>query len=170
LQWLTLARPGEIIGARWDEFDLEEAVWTVPASRMKMRQPHTVPLPDQAVELLRLLKSITGISEYIVPNRAHPKRPASESILIKAFEAMDYAGKLSPHGVRVTGRTILGEQGHPKELLELQLAHREKKIVRAYDQSDRLEARRKIMQGWADYLDGLVSGGGDVVNIKAAAS
>jgi integrase len=168
LQWLTLARPGEIVKARWDEFDLDEGIWTIPASRMKMREPHTVPLPKQAIELLRLLRSVTGVSEYIVPNRAHPKRHASEAILIKAFESMGYADKLSPHGVRVTGRTILGEQGHPRDLLERQLAHREKKVVRAYDQGDRLEPRRKIMQGWADYLDGLLAGG-NVVNFKAAA-
>jgi integrase len=170
LQWLTLVRPGEIVGARWNEFDLEEGIWTIPAERMKMRQTHTVPLPTQALELLRLLRSVTGASEYLVPNRTHPKRHASDCILSKAFDAMGYANKLSPHGVRVTGRTILGEQAHPRDLLERQLAHREKKVVRAYDQGDRLEARRKIMQGWADYLDGLVSGGADVVNIKAAAS
>jgi integrase len=168
LQWLTLARPGEIVRARWDEFDLDESVWTIPASRMKMRQPHTVPLPTQAVDILRLLRSVTGVSEYIVPNRAHPKRHASESILIKAFEAMGYANRLSPHGVRVTGRTILGEQGHPRDLLERQLAHREKKVVRAYDQGDRLEPRRKIMQGWADYLDGLTAGA-NVINLNTRA-
>jgi integrase len=169
LQWLTLVRPIEVVEARWDEFDLEEGIWTIPAHRMKMRQPHTLPLPKQAVELLHLLRPITAASEYLVPNRAHPKRHGSASILIKAFEAMGYAGKLSPHGVRVTGRTILGEQGHPKEILERQLAHREKKVIRAYDQGDRLEARRKLMQGWANYLDGLMSGGAEVVNIKAAA-
>jgi integrase len=167
LQWLTLVRPIEIVQARWDEFDLEEGTWTIPAHRMKMRQPHTVPLPKQAVELLRVLRPISGASEYLVPNRAHPKRHASASILIKAFDAMGYAKKFTPHGVRVTGRTILGEQGHPKDLLERQLAHQDQKHVRAYDQGDRLEKRRKIMQGWANYLDGLVSGA-NVVNIRAA--
>jgi integrase len=77
---------------------------------------------------------------------------------VKAFYAMGYAGKFSPHGIRVTGRTILGEQGHPRDVLERQLAHRDKKEVRAYDQGDRLETRRTIMQGWADYLDGLTAG------------
>jgi integrase len=167
LQWWTLARPTEVVKARWDEFDLDEAIWTIPGGRMKMRQTHSVPLPAQAVGLLKLLRTVTGVSEYVVPNRAHPRRPASASILIKAFEAMGYAGKFSPHGVRVTGRTILGEQGHPRELLERQLAHRERKLVRAYDQGDRLEARRPIMQGWANYLDGLTSGA-NVVNIKTA--
>jgi hypothetical protein len=82
---------------------------------------------------------------------------------------MGNAGKFTPHGIRVTGRTILGEQGHPRDLLERQLAHREKKLVRAYDQGERLEPRRRIMQAWADYLDGLTAGGADVVNLKAAA-
>lgn len=167
LLWWTLARPKEVIGASWSEFDLDEAVWTIPAARMKMRQPHAVPLPKQAIEALRLLRPVTGVSEYLVPNRSHPKRPASPSILIKAFDAMGYAGKFTPHGVRATGRTILGEQGYPRDLLERQLAHRERKLVRAYDQGERLEPRRKIMQAWADYLDGLTAGT-NVVNIRAA--
>lgn len=167
LLWLTLVRSKEVIGARWAEIDFDQAVWTIPAERMKMRQAHTVPLPTQAVELLKLLRSVTGVSPYLVPNRAHPKRSASASILIKAFEAIGFP-EFTPHGVRVTGRTILGEQGHSKDLLEHQLAHREKKVVRAYDQGDRLEARRPLMQGWADYLDGLTSGA-QVVNIRSSA-
>lgn len=168
LMWWTLCRPKEVIGANWSELDLDEGIWTIPAARMKMRQAHTMPLPKQAVEMLRLLRSVTGVSEYLVPNRSHPKRPASPSILIKAFDAMGYAGKFTPHGVRATGRTILGEQGYPRDLLERQLAHRERKLVRAYDQGERLEPRRKIMQAWADYLDGLIAGA-NVVNIKGAA-
>jgi integrase len=168
LLWLTLARSKEVIGARWDEFDLDEAVWAIPAARMKMRQPHTVPLPIQAVELLRVLKPVTRASEYMLPNRSNPKRAGSHTILTKALDAIDYHG-FTPHAIRVTGRTILGEQGHPKDLLERQLAHGEKKVVRAYDQGDRLEARRPIMQGWADYLDGLINRGGNVVNIRAIA-
>lgn len=167
LLWLTLARPKEVIGASWSEFDLEEAVWTIPAERMKMRQPHTVPLPRQALDLLKQLRAVTGASPYLVPNRSNPRKPASPSILIKALDGMGYAGKFTPHGIRVTGRTILGEQGHPRELLERQLAHRERKLVRAYDQGERLEPRRKIMQWWANYLDGLMSAGTNVVSIRA---
>jgi integrase len=167
LLWWTLARPKEVIGAAWSEFDLENAVWTIPAERMKMRQPHAVPLPTQAMELLTLLKATTGSSPYIFPNRATPKRHASETALLKAFNSMGYEGKFSPHAVRVTGRTILGEQGHPRDVLERQIAHRERKEVRAYDQGDRLEARRVVMQGWADYLDGLQNGA-DVIAINRA--
>ena len=79
---------------------------------------------------------------------------------------MGYKGKFTPHAVRVTGRTILGEQGHPKDALERQLAHIDAKHIRAYDQGDRLETRREIMQGWADYLDGLCSNA-NVTNIRS---
>ena len=158
LLWLTLARPSEVSGARWDEFDLENATWMIPAERMKMRQPHAIPLPSQAVEMLETLKEITGSFECLIPNRNDPKKHAAHSIFVKAFYSMGYAGKFSPHGIRVTGRTILGEQGHPRDVLERQLAHIDAKQVRAYDQGDRLEARRVIMQGWADYLDSLAQG------------
>ena len=87
------------------------------------------------------------------------------TLLVKAFNSMGYTGKFSPHGIRVTGRTILGEQGHPRDVLERQLAHQDAKHVRAYDQGDRLEARRVIMQQWADYLDGLCQGS-NVVSLK----
>jgi len=130
-----------------------------------MRQAHAVPLPTQAVELLKTLRALSGRSEYLIPNRKNPKRPAAVTLLAKAFAAMGYEGKFTPHAVRVTGRTILGEQGHPRDVLERQLAHRDKKEVRAYDQGDRLDARRGVMQGWADYLDGLCSGA-NVVSIR----
>jgi Integrase len=165
LLWLTLARPIEVIGARWDEIDLENGTWSIGRGRMKMRQAHAVPLPTQAVELLKTLRALSGRSEYLIPNRKNPKRPAAVTLLAKAFAAMGYEGKFTPHAVRVTGRTILGEQGHPRDVLERQLAHRDKKEVRAYDQGDRLDARRGVMQGWADYLDGLCSGA-NVVSIR----
>lgn len=165
LMWWTLARPTEVLGARWEEFDLEAATWTIPAHRMKMRQPHAVPLPKQAVELLKLLHAVKGSSPCVVPNRHDPSRPGSSMTLSKAFYSMGYRGKFSPHCVRVTGRTILGEQGHPHDVLERQLAHREAKEVRAYNQGDRLEARRVIMQGWADYLEATCAGS-NVVNLN----
>lgn len=168
LLWWTLARPTEVIAARWDEFDLENEIWTIPAERMKMRQPHSLPLPDQAVETLAALHKITGRFEYILPNRSSPKKHAAHSIFVKAFYSLGYEGKLTPHGVRVTGRTILGEQGHPRDVLERQLAHIDAKHVRAYDQGDRLETRREIMQGWADYLEALCSDA-KVINIRKKA-
>jgi integrase len=157
LMWWTLARPTEVLAAQWDEFDLEHKIWTIPADRMKMDQPHAIPLPDQAVDMLEGLHKVTGHFVHLLPNRSDPKKHAAHSIFLKAFHALGYEGKFTPHGVRVTGRTILGEQGHPRDALERQLAHIDAKHVRAYDQGDRLETRREIMQGWADYLDGLCS-------------
>ena len=87
---------------------------------------------------------------------------------MKAFYSLGYKDKLTPHGVRVTGRTILGEQGHPRDVLERQLAHADVKHVRAYDQGDRLEARREVMQSWANYLDGLCADA-KVINIRQKA-
>lgn len=156
--WWTLARPTEVLGMRWDEIDWESETWTVPAERMKMRQPHRVPLPTQAVDLLKSLQGIDPLTEVVFPNRESPHRSVSHSVLVKAFYSMGLKDRVTPHAIRVTGRTILGEQGHPRDALERQLAHREKKEVRAYDQGDRLETRRKIMQGWAEYLDGLKAG------------
>jgi integrase len=162
LLWWTLARPTEVIAARWEEFDLENAIWTIPAERMKMRQPHAIPLPDQAVEALNDLKRISGHFEYLLPNRNSAKKHAAHSILVKAFYSLGYEGKFTPHGVRVTGRTILGEQGHPRDALERQLAHSDVKHVRAYDRGDRLETRREIMQQWANYLDALIQDNNNV--------
>ncbi len=165
LLWWTLARPTEVIAARWNEFDLDNKIWTIPADRMKMRQPHAIPLPTQAVDVLKSLHKVSGKFEFILPNRNSPKKHAAHSIFVKSFCALGYEGKLTPHGVRVTGRTILGEQGHPKDVLERQLAHVDAKHVRAYDQGDRLETRRDVMQGWADYLEGLCSDA-KVTNIR----
>ena len=166
LQWLTLTRPIEVIKARVEQFHLENGVWSIPSATMKKRQPHRVPLPRQAIEIVRALLPFVGTSGPLIPNRKDPSRSASAGVFAKAFSSMGYDGKFSPHGVRVTGRTILGEQGHPRDVLERQLAHVDKKHVRAYDQGDRLEARRKIMQGYADYLDALCAGA-NVIPIKS---
>jgi integrase len=118
--------------------------------------------------MLNSLHQVTGRFEFLLPNRSSPRRHAAHSIFVKAFYALGYKGKLTPHGIRVTGRTILGEQGHPRDVLERQLAHTDVKHVRAYDQGDRLETRRDVMQGWANYLDGMCSQG-EIANIQSAA-
>jgi len=165
LLWFTLARPTEVLSAEWADMDLENAIWTIPADRMKMKQPHSIPLPTQAVKMLKGLRALTGRFDHLFPNRNNPRTHVTPSIFVKAFDAMGYKGKFTPHAVRVTGRTILGEQGHPKDALERQLAHIDAKHIRAYDQGDRLETRRDIMQGWADYLDGLCTDA-NVTNIR----
>lgn len=181
LVWLTLVRSNEAIKAKWIEFDLDDARWEIPGSRMKIRTvtEHIVPLSSQAVEWLRRLKAITGDSEFLFPNRKTKKRPAAVTLLNKAVSSMGYAGRFSPHGIRTTGSTMLNEgirifggekiQFNP-DWIERQLAHHDRNETRAsYNGAKYLEQRRGMMQQWADYLDSLCAGG-KVVPIKARAA
>lgn len=154
---LTFVRPGEICAARWSEFDLDEALWRIPADRMKMREPHLVPLSRQAITLLRELEKITGRQAFVLPNSSAPKRGMSRGSLSSALLSMGYAGRLTPHGFRATASTALNEMGFRPEVIERQLAHAERNQSRAsYNQGQYLEERRKMMQQWADVLDAQV--------------
>ena len=128
---LTLVRTTELLEAPWSEFNLVGALWRIPAERMKMREPHTVPLSRQALELLKKLYAVTGNGEYLFPNRSNLRRPASRGVLWKGIASMGYAGKFSPHGIRATGSTILNELGFRTDVIERQLAHAERNKTRA---------------------------------------
>jgi integrase len=162
---LTLARSNEVLQSMWGEFDLDNAIWTKPAYRVKKREEHSVPLPKQAVELLHQLKPLTGHREYLFPNRNSPRKPASKGVLWKAFVSMGYKDKFTPHGLRGTGSTILNEMGYRSDVIEKQLDHQERNKTRAsYNRADYFEERREMMQTWADFLDGLKAGA-DIVPI-----
>ena len=166
---LTFVRKSELIGAMWDELDLDTAEWRIPALRMKMKDPHIVPLSSQAVKCFRELKAIASGSDYILPNLGSLKKPMGASSLNVAFERMGYGERFTPHGVRATASTILNEQGFRADVIERQLAHTERNRIRAaYNHADYLIERRQMMQAWADYVDGLCSGA-DVTPIKRAA-
>jgi integrase len=151
---LTLARSNEVLQAAWGEFDLDNAVWTKPAHKVKKGEEHKVPLPRQAVELLRQLQSLTGHREHLFPNRNNPRKPASKGVLWKAFVSMGYKDKFTPHGLRGTGSTMLNEMGFRPDVIEKQLDHQERNKTRAsYNQADYMDERRQMMQAWADYLD-----------------
>lgn len=162
-------RPGELRAARWEEFQLEgkEPVWRIPAARMKMGVEHLVPLSRQAVALLKELAAITGPVGYLFPSLRSKARPMSEATLGAALRRMDFAKEeMSAHGFRAMASTLLNEQGFPPDVIELQLAHQERNEVRAaYNRAQRLAERRKMMQSWADYLDGLRVGA-NVVPIR----
>jgi len=159
LMFLTLLRSTEILGSKWSEIDLEAAKWVIPAERMKMRTAHTVPLSRQAVDEIRRLHVVTGHGEYLFPNRSNFKRPVSKGVLWKMVASMGYEGKFSPHGIRATGSTILNEMGYRPDVIEHQLAHKERNKVRAsYNRAEYLDERRIMMQAWADYLDSLAEG------------
>jgi len=153
---LTFVRSGEIRGAKWEEVDFDKAQWRIPASRMKMKTPHIVPLAKQSLDILKQVKKISGhnYSNYVFPSNANPRNCMSENTFLRAIEIMGYKGKTTGHGFRSTASTILNENQFNRDVIERQLAHSERDTVRAaYNYADYLPERIKMMQWWADYLD-----------------
>ena len=170
---LVFVRPGELRHAEWVEIDLDAAEWNIPAEKMKMRQPHIVPLATQAVEILRTLQPLTERSIYVFPGGRSSKRPMSNNAINAALRRLGYdKDTVTAHGFRATARTILDEGLHFRpDIIEHQLAHAVKDANgRAYNRTSFLPERRKMMQAWADYLDALREGTGKVVSMKRKAS
>lgn len=154
LMWWTLCSPGEAVEAQWAEFDLDGAVWRIPAERMKKRVEHVVPLPMQAVAELRRVQSINGHRAHLFPGRDDREGPMAQATLRQALRALGWAGKFSPHATRTTGSTRLHELGFSTGWIERQLAHQDPNRVRAtYNQAAHFDSRAKMMQQWADLLD-----------------
>lgn len=159
LMALTFVRTSELIEARWDEIDLENAQWRITAERMKMKTPHIVPLSRQAVEAITALKAISGHTEFLFPSTKKTIRCMSNNTILKALERLGYKGRMTGHGFRGLASTALHEQGYPHEHIELQLAHSARDAVSAaYNHALYIAPRTKMMQDWADYLDALKSG------------
>lgn len=157
---LLFVRPGELRAARWEEFDMDAGMWTIPAARMKMRKPHKVPLPTQAVSLLRRLRALNGDREHLFPNIRNPRSCMTATTLNRALEYMGYAGRFSSHGFRATASTALNEMGVRSDVIEAQLAHQERNKSRAsYNRSEYLSERADVLQRWADMIDGIAAGG-----------
>lgn len=158
---LVFVRPGELRHAEWSEIDFENAEWNIPAGKMKMKIPHLVPLSHQAIEILTELKKLTGSSRYVFPSGRSFDRPLSNNAILAALRRMGYdKSEMSGHGFRAMARTILDEvlQVRP-DYIEHQLAHAVRDPNgRAYNRTAHLNERRKMMQLWADYLDGLKAG------------
>jgi len=159
---LVFVRPGELRQAEWAEIDLEAAEWNIPAAKMKMREPHLVPLSNQAIAVLRELQPLTGSGRYLFPSPRSPKRPMSNNAILSALRRMGFAkDEMSGHGFRAMARTILDEVLHVRpDFIEHQLAHAVRDANgRAYNRTSHLAERRKMMQQWADYLDAIKQGG-----------
>lgn len=156
---LLFVRPGELQKMEWSEVDLDEALWSIPATKMKTRQPHLVPLSQQAMAVLLELKPLTGSGQYVFPGRT-TSRPMSNMALTAALDYLGYKDIQTPHGFRATARTILDEVLRVRvDLVEAQLAHAVRDANgRAYNRTSFIEDRRQMMQQWADYLDGLKTG------------
>ncbi|MEQ4284469.1 tyrosine-type recombinase/integrase [Pseudomonas syringae] len=165
---LTAVRPGELRLAPWTEFDLDAATWTIPAARMKARRPHIVPLPRQAVALLRALHELTGTYPLAFPGRNNRTRPMSENTVNKALSTMGYEGRQTGHGFRHLLSTSLNSRGYNRDWIERQLAHGDQDSIRdTYNHANYLEQRRGMMQAWADSIDVLCAGA-NLISIRSA--
>jgi integrase len=166
---LTFVRPGELRHAEWSEFDLEAAIWTIPASRMKMRRPHRVPLAPQALGALKRLQAITGNRKLLFPSVRSLDRCMSENTVNAALRRMGYGKEdMTGHGFRSAASSMLNESDlwNP-DAIEAQLAHIENNAVRrAYARADFWDERVKMMDWWADRLDAMRRGG-EVVALRA---
>lgn len=148
-------RPGELCQAEWTEMEWDTGLWRIPAAKMKMKRPHAVPLSRQALDTLRALRTVTGNSRWLFPSRWDKSRHESGGVLNAALRRMGYGPEvMTGHGFRAMAATTLSEQGWPSEVIERQLAHVDTNQVRAaYQRSELLPERRKMLQAWADYLD-----------------
>tara|TARA_R110001592_G_scaffold363043_3_gene679806 strand:+ start:7863 stop:9098 length:1236 start_codon:yes stop_codon:yes gene_type:complete len=171
LSAMLFQRPGEIRAMEWEEINWEEECWELPGEKMKMKQPHIVPLSTQAIALLKELHRSTGRGRYVFPSARGPHRPLSDNGVRVALRTMGYDNEtMTAHGFRAMARTILDEVlNYRVDFIEHQLAHAVKDANgRAYNRTAHLEGRREMMQGWADYLDNLKAQAeaGNVVTAK----
>ena len=159
LMALTFVRTGELIGARWAEFDLEAGRWDSPASRMKMKTPHVVPLSSQALDVLCTLQTVTGARELVFPGERDHSKSISNNTILGALARMGYKGQMTGHGFRGLASTVLHERGFDHAHIELQLAHMERnQVSAAYNHALYLPQRAEMMQWWGEYLEGLTRG------------
>lgn len=157
---LVFVRPGELRHAEWSEFNLEAAEWRIPAEKMKAGAVHIVPLSKQALDILQEIQPLTGHGKYVFPSPRTDSRPMSSNGILSVLRRMGYAkDEMSGHGFRSMASTLLNEQGWNRDAIERQLAHAERNNVRAaYNHAEFMPERKKMMQSWADYLEGVKSG------------
>lgn len=149
----TLTRPSEAAGARWDEINIDNAIWTIPAERMKKRREHSIPLTAQALDILEQIKPISGHREFVFPSDRNPRTHINSQTANMALKRMGYENKLVAHGLRALGSTILNEHGFDYDLVEAALAHVDKNEVRsAYNRAEYIERRRSMMTWWSKHI------------------
>jgi integrase len=167
----VFVRPGELRHAEWGEFDLEDAVWTIPAVKTKMRREHRVPLSRQALTIIASIETDTRLSPLVFPSLRSVKRPMSENTINAALRRLGYAqDEMTAHGFRAMASTLLNEMGKwNPDAIERQLAHADgNKVRRAYTRGEYWDERVRMMQHWSDYLDQL-GGGATIVQAKFGA-
>lgn len=153
---LTGVRTQELRFAQWAEFDLDNAVWTIPPEHMKMKRMHLVPLSSQVISLLKTLRTLGGGSQRVFPGAFDANKPRSSAVMMLAVYDLGYKGRTTNHGFRHTMSTLLHEQGFNSAWIEMQLAHVDKNSIRGtYNHAQYLDERRKMMQWYADCMDSL---------------
>lgn len=151
---LTFVRSSELRSAQWEEFDFDKKEWRIPAERMKMKEQHIVPLSKQAIQVLDELKKHTAQWPHLFPSQNKPIKAMSENTLIYSLYRMGYHSRATVHGFRSTASTILNENGFNRDVIERQLAHGERDVVRAsYNYAQYLPERHKMMQWWGGFIE-----------------
>lgn len=167
----TMVRPGEAATAKWADIDVEKEVWTIPAENMKKKNngDHVVPLTPQTLNLLEFIKPISGHREYIFPADRDPRSHTNSQTVNMALKRMGFEKELVAHGLRALASTTLNEQGFDSDVIESALAHVDKNEVRrAYNRSDYLERRKKLMCWWSDHIEQAATGNMSLANAKQA--
>lgn len=155
----TMVRPSEAAGARWEEIDIENRLWVIPAERMKKKKEHIVPLTDQCITLLEMMKPISGHREHVFPADRNPRTHINSCTANVALKRMGYGGLLVSHGFRALASTTLNEQGFDFDVIEAALAHTGKDEVRnAYNRANYLARRKPVMEWWSNHIDQATSG------------
>lgn len=153
-QLLTLVRPSEASGTRWEEIDLDAKLWTIPAERMKGKREHVVPLSPQALDILGVMKAISAHREHVFPSRNDPKQAMNSQTANAALKRIGYGGKLVAHGLRSIASTAMNEAGFNADVIEAALAHSDKdEVRRAYNRSTYLPQRQDLLAWWGDFID-----------------
>ncbi|MDR6915389.1 integrase [Pseudomonas sp. 3296] len=155
---MLACRPSELREARWSEFDLDKSLWSIPAERMKRRREHLVPLPTQAVELLRNLQTLTGAYPMLFPGRSDTTKARSNTVFLMALRRLGYEGRQTGHGFRHIASTILNEHGFEENHIEAQLSHVKEGIAGVYNKAVYLPQRTTMMQWYANHLDSMAAG------------
>lgn len=155
----TIVRPSEAVGTRWDEIDLETAIWHIPAERMKRKKDHIVPLSNQCLALLELMKPISRHSQFVFPSDRDPKKHTNPQTANTALKRMGFDKKLVAHGMRSLASTILNEEGFDADVIEAALAHIGNNEVRnAYNRANYLERRKPVMNWWSEHIEKAATG------------
>lgn len=149
----TMVRPNEAAGTRWDEIDLEQNLWTIPAHRMKKRREHSIPLTPHTIALLEVMRPISGNRNFVFPSHKDPRLPTNNQTANAALKRMGFGGLLVAHGLRSIASTTLNEQGFDSDVIEAALAHVDKNEVRrAYNRTDYISRRRSLMAWWSEHI------------------